>query len=318
MLSRRRSTLGAHGTRLAPKSASASALAALIEAISDEMSAGTDECDNRDTVAGRGSKAPVSTQSCRVRHGCLALSASRGPVLRRVRRWLIRAAMAGAVLAIALSFAAVGFELALPGVGDAQARVAAIVRAHHGEMETLPLPARLTAAVVAVEDEHFYSNVFVNVFDGSARAAFAMFRRNGDPGGSTIAQQLAKQLYPHRPGLSGTLDEIGLGVKLSVTYSKPQILDMYLNSIYYGNGYWGDTAAARGYFGSDPRHLTWPEATMLAGLPQAPSAYDPVQHFALAKRRQRHVLDRLVTNHILTAAQADAAYRAPLRLRGGR
>jgi hypothetical protein len=237
---------------------------------------------------------------------------------QRADAWLFRGAVGAVALCLSVSLAGLGFELALPGVGDARARVAAIVRAHHGDMGALPLPAKLTAAMVAVEDEHFYSNVFVNVFDGSVRAGFAMLRRRGDPGGSTIAQQLAKQLYPHRPGLSGTLDEIGLGVKLSVTYSKPQILDMYLNSIYYGNGYWGDTAAARGYFGSDPRHLTWSEATMLAGLPQAPSAYDPVQHFALAKRRQRHVLDRLVTNHILTAAQADAAYRAPLRLQSGR
>ena len=135
------------------------------------------------------------------------------------------------------------------------------------------------------------------------------------PGGSTIAQQLAKQLYPHSQGLGGTLFEIGLGVKLSVSFSKPQILSMYLNSIYYGNGYWGDESAARGYFGTDPYHLTWSQAAMLAGLPQAPSAYNPLQHLALAKQRQRHVLDRLAANHILTSQQANTAYHAPLHLR---
>jgi membrane peptidoglycan carboxypeptidase len=224
--------------------------------------------------------------------------------------------MAGAVLAIGLSLAAVGYELALPSVHDAPTRVAAIVRAHHAAIDTLPLPTKLAAAVVAVEDEHFYSNVFLNVFDGASRAALSAIRHSGDPGGSTIPQQLAKQLYPHSSGLSATLDEIGLGVKLSVTFSKPQILSMYLNSIYYGHGYWGDAAAARGYFSTDPNQLTWPEAAMLAGLPQAPSAYDPVRHLALAKRRQRHVLDLLVVNHILSETQADAAYRAALPLRG--
>jgi len=230
---------------------------------------------------------------------------------------VVRAAVIFAVASVCVSLAGLGFELALPSVRDAQARVAAIVRAHHAQMDTLPLPTKLAAAVVAVEDEHFYSNVFVNMFDGAARSAWATVHQSGDPGGSTIAQQLAKQLYPHRPGLSGTLDEIGLGLKLSVTFSKSQILGMYLNSIYYGNGYWGDTTAARGYFGTDPDHLTWAEASMLAGLPQAPSAYDPVQHLALAKHRQRHVLDLLVANRVISQAQADAAYLAPLHLRHG-
>jgi membrane peptidoglycan carboxypeptidase len=116
-------------------------------------------------------------------------------------------------------------------------------------------------------------------------------------------------------GLGGTLREIGLGVKLSLRYSKPQILDMYLNAVYYGHGYWGDVAAARGYFGKSPYGLDWAQAALLAGLPQAPSAYDPLEHLELAKERQRHVLDRLVVNDYLTAAQANAAYAQPLGLR---
>ena len=90
---------------------------------------------------------------------------------------------------------------------------------------------------------------------------------------------------------------------------------MYLNAIYYGNGYWGDVAAARGYFGKDPGALDWAQAAMLAGLPQAPSAYDPLEHYSLAKLRQRHVLAQLVVNKAITEAQADAAYRQPLGLR---
>ena len=90
---------------------------------------------------------------------------------------------------------------------------------------------------------------------------------------------------------------------------------MYLNTVYYGHGYWGYTAAARGYFGTTPTALSWEQAAMLAGLPEAPSAYDPLVHYALAKQRQSHVLDRLVVNHYLTAAQARAAYAERLGLR---
>jgi penicillin-binding protein 1A len=201
-------------------------------------------------------------------------------------------------------------------VGDAESRVEGILAAHGGRASGLPLPPRLAAAIVSTEDENFYENVAFDVVAGAGRAALASLGTSEDPGGSTIAQQLAKTLYPHGAGLGGTLEEIGLGVKLSLSYSHEQILGMYLNSIYYGNGYYGDVAAAHGYFGVSPRRLTWGEAAMLAGLPQAPSDYDPEVHFRLARLRQRHVLDQLVANGHLSAAQADSAYREPLMLRG--
>jgi membrane peptidoglycan carboxypeptidase len=155
----------------------------------------------------------------------------------------------------------------------------------------------------------------INFVDGAGRAALATLQASDDPGGSTIAQQLAKQLYGHGSGLGETLREVGLGVKLSLRYTKPQILDMYLNAVYYGHGYWGDVAAANGYFGRAPYALDWAQASLLAGLPQAPSAYDPLEHLQLAKERQHHVLDRLVANGYLTKAEANAAYAQPLGLR---
>jgi penicillin-binding protein 1A len=204
----------------------------------------------------------------------------------------------------------------LPGVGDAEARVEAILAEHGGRPLPLPPPARLGAAVVSTEDENFYDGVLLNVASGAGRAALAAIQSPEDPGGSTIAQQLAKRLYPHGGGIFGTLEEIGVGVKLALEYSHEQVLNMYLNAIYYGNSYWGVEAAAHGYFGVSPRRLTWGEASMLAGLPLAPSAYDPVYHLGLARERQRHVLDQLVTNGYLTPAEADAAFREPLPLRG--
>ncbi len=239
----------------------------------------------------------------------LTRSAGRRRLLRRVVLAAL-AALLGLVAAGAL------YLWSLPGVGDAEARVEAILVRHAGRALTLPPPPRLAAAVVSTEDESFYSNPFVNVATGAGRAAVAALGTSEDPGGSTIAQQLAKLLYPHGGGLGATLEEIGLGVKLSLAYSHDQVLTMYLNAIYYGNGYWGAVAAARGYFGVSPRALTWGEAAMLAGLPQAPSAYDPVAHLHLARARQRHVLDQLVVNGHLSAAQADRAFRESLPLAG--
>jgi len=232
----------------------------------------------------------------------------------RAARLLARVAAAIVLLTVALLSAMFGLIVSLRSVDDAQRRVDQILARHDGMYGHLPLPTKLADAVVAVEDEHFYSNVLVNVLDGAGRAALASLNASEDPGGSTIAQQLAKQLYGQGSGFASTLREIALGVKLSLTYSKQQILDMYLNVVYYGNGYWRDVAAARGYFGTAPRKLDWAQAAMLAGLPQAPSAYDPIRHFALAKLRQRHVLSQLVVNHFLTPAQASTAFRESIDL----
>jgi penicillin-binding protein 1A len=221
-----------------------------------------------------------------------------------------------AVVGLFLLLVAAGsvYLLTLPSVGDAEARVERILREHGGTPTALPPPPRLAAATVSVEDENFYSSPFDDVLKGVGRAALASLQTSEDPGGSTIPQQLAKQLYPRGGGVAGTLEEIGLGVKLSLSYSHAQVLSMYLNSIYYGDGCWGAAAAARGYFGAPVRRLSWGEAALLAGLPQAPSAYDPLHHLALARQRQRHVLDQLVVNDYLSAAAADAAFREPLLL----
>jgi membrane peptidoglycan carboxypeptidase len=90
---------------------------------------------------------------------------------------------------------------------------------------------------------------------------------------------------------------------------------MYLADVYFGHGFYGLPAAANGYFGVTADQLSWPQATMLAGLVQSPSAYDPLPYLSAGQLRQRHVLDRLVGTHVISAAQADAAYAAPLGLR---
>lgn len=234
---------------------------------------------------------------------------------RRTRRVLGFVALGVGGLAVAAVGSGGGYLWSLPGVANAPALADRLVAMHHGTLHSMPPPAKLGDAVVAVEDEHFYSNVFFDVAAGATRAGLATLHTSGDPGGSTIVQQLAKQIYPHPPGLSGTLKEIGLGVKLALRFSKPRLLNMYLNVVDFGNGYWGATAAARGYFRTNPDRLTWSEASLLAGLIQAPSAYDPLEHFDLAKSRQHHVLHQLVTNRYLTKGQARAIFAQPLPLR---
>jgi len=133
-----------------------------------------------------------------------------------------------------------------------------------------------------------------------------------DAGGATLDQQLAKNLYT-ADTVSAKVEQIELSFKLEAQYSKPQILEMYLAEVYFGHGFYGLPAAARSLFGVAPAELSWAQASLPAGLVQAPSAYDPYRHRDLAK--QRHVLERLVVTHTLSQAQADAAYADPLGLR---
>jgi len=166
------------------------------------------------------------------------------------------------------------------------------------------VPARFAAALVATEDHRFYSEPG---FDPIAIGRVIIGHLTGQPdqGGATLYQQLAKMLYtPRGSGPGAQAEQVILGIKLDLTYSKTQILRLYADVAYFGHG----------YFGVTPAGLTWPQAALLAGLVQAPSADDPVAHFTVARAREAHVLGRLVATGTLTQAQAARAYRAPLHL----
>ena len=233
---------------------------------------------------------------------------------RKLARVLCRTVAALAGLVVMLLVAGSVYVLTLPGVGDARHRTEQMMAIHH-EGAGMPVPSRLAAAVIATEDEHFDDNVVFNVATGVGRAGLDLLNGGSSPGGATIDQQLAKQLYGDGGGIGATLQQIGLGIKLGMHWSHRQVLAMYLNVNYYGNDFWGVRQAAEGYFGVTPTRLTWSEASMLAGLLQAPSAYDPLRHHALAKQRQQHVLEQLVANGKLTQPQASSAYRERLPLR---
>jgi penicillin-binding protein 1A len=179
------------------------------------------------------------------------------------------------------------------------------------------VPDRFSDSLVSTEDHRFYSEPGVDLF-AIARVIAGRITGGPDQGGATLYQQLAKMLYT--PGQSGVLvevEQVGLGIKMYLTFPRQQILQMYAAVAYFGNNYYGLRAASCGYFGITPARLSWPQAAMLAGLVQAPSADDPIHHFAVARARQAHVLDRLVATGELSRAQAKSAYRQPLNLVGG-
>lgn len=195
------------------------------------------------------------------------------------------------VIGLVMLFGGVYYRT-LPGVSDAEARVGRQVSNGLGA-ETGSLPPRLSWAIVATEDRRFYDHGAIDV-QGVLRAAWTTISLQGvDPGGSTITQQLAKLVYPDT-GALGPLHAVGVALKLERRYSKREILEMYLSSVYFGDGAYGAAAAARRYYGRVASRLSWSQASMLAGLLQAPSALDPRLHFAAARRRQCVVLSALV------------------------
>jgi penicillin-binding protein 1A len=203
-----------------------------------------------------------------------------------------------------------------PGVHDAGSLIRARLGAHGAPVLTsLASSDKVARALVATEDSRFYVTPGVDPIS-AARAGVAMVTGNVDTGAATLEQQLAKNLYfPQDGGLVDKVKEAEVALKLDAAYHKGEILLMYLAVVYFGHGYYGLPAAAEGYFGTQPSALTWAQASLLAGLVQAPSAYDPIQHRDAARLRQRHVLNRLVATGVMTAAEADAAFAAPLHLR---
>src|SRR5256712_1920922 len=171
------------------------------------------------------------------------------------------------------------------------------------------VPKRMQDATISIEDKTFWSNPGVDV--GGIVRAIQVNSASGriTQGGSTITQQLIKtRLLGDDPTFTRKIKEAILAVEATRTFSKSQILEMYFNQIYYGNQAYGLKAAAATYFGvTDLNQLTLGQMALLAGLPQAPSDYDPIQNMAGAKARRALVLDAMVENGYANAAEAEAA-----------
>lgn len=170
------------------------------------------------------------------------------------------------------------------------------------------LPAHLPAALLAIEDRRFHQHFGLDVF-GLARAAYANWNA-GDvvQGGSTLTQQLAKNLFltPAR-STRRKVQEALMAIWLENRFTKDQLLEIYLNRVYLGGGAYGVDAAARLYFGVSARRLTLPQSAILAGLPQAPSRYSPRANPDGAMARARDVLAAMVATGAITAEQMERA-----------
>jgi membrane peptidoglycan carboxypeptidase len=226
---------------------------------------------------------------------------------RRRRRWVKRVA-AVSLMVVVVAIGGLGVVwVATPSVADAPARVAALLAAHGATGNHGAIPTKVAEAVIATEDSRFYADPALDPA-GTIRAGWGLVTANPDEGGATLEVQLAKLLYtPGRRGLLATLEQVGLAFKLDAHFTKTQILGMYLDAAYFGDGAYGITAAAEHYFGLTPSGLSWAQASLLAGLVQAPSAYDPHHHLAAALARRDHVLDRLVATGVLSRTQAEQA-----------
>jgi membrane peptidoglycan carboxypeptidase len=178
---------------------------------------------------------------------------------------------------------------------------------------------RMRNAIVAIEDRNFWNEGSVDLPRLVASAVYDVTHHTAAQGGSTITEQLAKVLYLNdSKTIRRKLQEMFLGQQLSSQLSKQQILNEYLNDVYFGHGATGVEAASEIYFGVPASRLDLAESAMLAGLPNAPSYLDPLQHLPQAKARQRQVLDAMVQAHQISQAQADAAYQERLPLSNGR
>ncbi len=248
----------------------------------------------------------------------------------RAAAWLF---LAGAVLLVAAGGIVVGAALGVARQIQDVSRLyvppsqTTRIFAHDGELiaslyrenrQIVPLaeiPLILQRAVIAMEDERFYSHRGVD-FRGIARAMWRNLRK-GEllEGGSTITQQVARMLFLSQERvISRKAAEMVLAIEIERRLTKDEILERYLNQVYFGQGAHGVEMASRVYFGKPVREVTLPEAAMLAGLIRAPSVYSAPQNSALAKRQQGVVLARMEAVGYLSRESAAAARSAPVRL----
>ena len=174
-------------------------------------------------------------------------------------------------------------------------------------------------ATVAIEDRRFYHHGGIDV-EGIARALWKNVNAGEVvEGGSTITQQLVRNLYISRERtVQRKLKEACLAIKLNDAWSKDRILATYMNQVYYGNLAYGIEAAAQTYFSKNAAELNLPEAALLAGLPQLPSTYDPFNRTEIATARRNHVLQAMLNEGYIKRDQYDWAVKRPLGLKAGK
>ena len=171
-------------------------------------------------------------------------------------------------------------------------------------------------AVIAAEDRRYYSHGAVDVV-GFSRAMYNnIISMKLKEGGSTITQQLSKNIFlDQRAEIDRKIKELFYSIELEKKYSKDDILELYVNTSYFGAGYYGIGPATKGYYDKTPEKLSLNEAAFLAGVPNAPSVYNPYEHYDLAVQRRNIVLKKMVFNGGITQQEAIIVYNERLNVK---
>ena len=177
------------------------------------------------------------------------------------------------------------------------------------------IPAVMKNAILAIEDARFFQHGGVDYL-GMIRAAAANVGRSKSQGASTITMQVARNVYlSSEKTFTRKVYEVLLTFKLEHNLTKDQILEIYMNQIFLGNRSYGFAAACETYFGKPLKDITIAEAAMLAGLPKAPSAYNPIKNPRRARIRQQYIIERMLENGFITAEEAQSAKAQVLQVR---
>ena len=231
---------------------------------------------------------------------------------QRAVRTAKKAGLAAMALILAAALAFGLLMLATPTAGNARQLARRFDRQHGAPYPGVVVPYRFATALEATEDHRFKDEPGIDPI-AVLRVIYGVATRRGDQGGATLYQQLAKMLYtPGRASLTAEAEQVALAIKLKYSYSGPEILRLYADVAYFGNGFYGLDEASCGYFGVRPDQLSWPQAALLAGLVQGPSADDPIDHPAAALAREQHVTGRLVAVGAISQSSANAFLGIPL------
>lgn len=168
------------------------------------------------------------------------------------------------------------------------------------------LPQMYLDAVISVEDHRFYKHSGIDVIAIGRALINDIKAMDFVEGGSTITQQIAKNEYfTQEKRITRKIAEVFMAFEIEKKYSKNEILELYINTIYFGNGYYNIKDACKGYFGKSPNEMTAGECIMLAGIPNAPFVYNPKENLKLAKERQKQVADKMVEYGYLSKEKED-------------
>ena len=168
------------------------------------------------------------------------------------------------------------------------------------------LPQMYINAVISVEDHRFYDHGGIDIIAIGRAAINDIKAMSFVEGGSTITQQLAKNIYfTQEKKIERKIAEVFMAFEIEKRYEKDFILELYLNTSYFGDGYYTVKEASQGYFGKEPKDMTDSECILLAGIPNAPSAYSPTKNPELAKQRQKQVINKMIKYKYLTQEEAD-------------